>query len=329
MNPQLALLEKWTAEQLEQASLACFRDSFASFSVQASPAFALPPLHPLTPPVYREEIGAAKFPGLETVGGLDISFGPGDEAVAVLAVLSFPELKLLNTLAHRIDLSATPYIHSYLSFREADHYLDLIKELRSQPDARIPQVLLVDGNGRWHPRQAGSAVAVGAKTGIPTIGIAKEYHTIASTSTSPPPPSASSTLLPSSSSPLPPFPPDFRSSQKGMRNACQVLLKRTGEWMGLTGPSKEGVEDEGEREDQGEGEVDERYWGAAVLTSPSKTASNPVFVSPGHLLSLSTAIQLTLACCTESKVPEPVRKADAIGREEVRKLWGVSATATE
>lgn len=51
----------------------------------------------------------------------------------------------------------------------------------------------------------------------------------------------------------------------------------------------------------------------AVFTSPSPSASNPLFVSPGHRLSLSTCIHLTLACCTEARVPEPVRRADAIG----------------
>ncbi|BGP15927.1 hypothetical protein JCM10213_003643 [Rhodosporidiobolus nylandii] len=308
------LLASWTAEQLRQASLAVFNDDRLSFAVHAAPAATLPSAHPDAPVVYREDLSALRFEGLHTVGGLDISFpdASGDEGIAVLAVLSFPNLQLLHTLTRRISLSSTPYVHSYLSFREADHYIALVEELRAQDGARVPQVLFVDGNGRWHPRQAGSAVAVGVKTGIPTVGIGKEYHPLHS------PSSASPATL--SSTTRPPFPPDFRSTQKGMRKACQALLKARGDWLGLVPPAAD--EGGGEKPESGKGE----YWGAAVLTSPSRTASNPIFVSPGTLLSLSTCIGLALACCTESKVLEPVRRADAIGREEVRKTWGTNGT---
>ncbi|GAA6007790.1 hypothetical protein JCM10207_004875 [Rhodosporidiobolus poonsookiae] len=292
----------WTAEQHLQAAAASFHDDSLPFACAAPAASVLPSVHALAPSVYRED-APPSFDGLDTVGGLDISFpdAAGDEGIAVLAVLSFPELELLHTLTRRITLSSTPYVHSFLSFREADHYTALVDELRAQPGARVPQVLLVDGNGRWHPRQAGSAVAVGVKTGLPTLGVAKEYHPLHASSFAAPPAPLDPPL---------PFPPDFRASQKGMRSAAKALLTRRGDWFGLVPPPDS---------------PDEAYWGAAVLASPSRGASNPLFVSPGHRLSLATCVRLALACCTESKVPEPVRRADAIGREEVRKLWGSSS----
>lgn len=80
-------------------------------------------------------------------------------------------LQVIKTLSKVVDLSSTPYVHSYLSFRESDLFVSLLEEARKDPDTPTPQVLFVDGNGRWHPRQAGSAVAVGVKSGLPTIGI--------------------------------------------------------------------------------------------------------------------------------------------------------------
>lgn len=68
-----------------------------------------------------------------------------------------------------------PYIPSFLSFRESTPLAALVQAyhdclLPSQEAERI-QLLWVDGNGRLHEREAGSAVVVGLKTGVPTIGI--------------------------------------------------------------------------------------------------------------------------------------------------------------
>lgn len=47
---------------------------------------------------------------------------------------------------------------------------------------------------------------------------------------------------------------------------------------------------------------------------------NPLYVSIGHRVSLETAIAVVLRCCRKFKNPEPVRQADMISREELRKL---------
>ncbi|GAA5903752.1 hypothetical protein JCM8208_006567 [Rhodotorula glutinis] len=299
--PDPRLVAQWTAEQQRQAALARFHDDDdLPFVASASPTALLPRVHPLVPDVHREDLAELAFSGLDTVAGVDISFRDrsGDEGIAVLAVLSYPDLKLVASLSRTVSLASTPYVHSYLSFREAHFFVNLVAELRrTRPDVPVPQCLLVDGNGRWHPRQAGSAVAVGVETGLPTVGIAKEYHPLHSPSLD----------LPSSPSlPLddpPPFPIDYLTSQRGMRAACQALLEQGGDWIGLAPP------------------LSTEHWGAALLSSPARNAQNPIFVSPGHRLSLETSVRLALACTKEGKIPEPVRVADRLGREEARKLW--------
>ncbi|MEW5762442.1 MAG: deoxyribonuclease V [Bacillota bacterium] len=46
--------------------------------------------------------------------------------------------------------------------------------------------------------------------------------------------------------------------------------------------------------------------GAAVRT---RTGVRPVYVSPGHLMDVATAVRLVLAFCTRYRLPEPVRLA--------------------
>ncbi|RKP24503.1 endonuclease V-domain-containing protein [Syncephalis pseudoplumigaleata] len=57
-------------------------------------------------------------------------------------------------------------------------------------------------------------------------------------------------------------------------------------------------------------------YGAAVRTLDS--APNPIFVSVGHRLSLATAVATALCCC-RYRVPEPVRQADIMSREYIRR----------
>ena len=55
-------------------------------------------------------------------------------------------------------------------------------------------------------------------------------------------------------------------------------------------------------------------------------APNPIFVSPGHRISLRTAVELVTAC-TRFRVPEPVRQADLQSRELSRQ-WVAATTST-
>ncbi|SCZ93741.1 BZ3500_MvSof-1268-A1-R1_Chr6-3g08855 [Microbotryum saponariae] len=207
---------------------------------------------------------------LRFVGGLDISFPPGqtnsNKGVVVLAVLSFPDMQLLHSESEHVTFPV-PYVPGYLGMREAPSYVRLLD--RTKGTGLCPQVVFVDGNGRLHPRQAGSAVSVGVLSGVPVIGVAKEYH------------------------PISDFPATL-GSQKAMKLYCQQALKRRGDWSGIP--------------------IEGELVGAAVLSSPVLTSTRPIFVSAGHKISLRSALALSLAACTEARIPEPIRFADRIGR---------------
>jgi deoxyinosine 3'endonuclease (endonuclease V) len=46
-------------------------------------------------------------------------------------------------------------------------------------------------------------------------------------------------------------------------------------------------------------------------------SNKPIFISVGHQLSLSKAVQITASLCL-ARIPEPVRQADLLGRERMR-----------
>ncbi|PQO41694.1 endonuclease V [Blastopirellula marina] len=106
---------------------------------------------------------------VQTIGGLDVSY-QGDMAVAVCSCFGADGKELQKHFAHTMRVRF-PYISGYLAFREIPVYLELFAEM--QANDCLPDVLLVDGNGRLHPRRMGIATMLGALIGIPTIGIAK------------------------------------------------------------------------------------------------------------------------------------------------------------
>jgi deoxyribonuclease V len=110
-----------------------------------------------------DEVGTVRC-----VAGVDVGFpGGGRLARAAVAVLSFPDLQpLTQAVAQRpVDF---PYLPGLLSFRELPVVLAALTRLPSLPD-----LLLVDGQGRAHPRRFGIACHLGVLTDLPCIGVAK------------------------------------------------------------------------------------------------------------------------------------------------------------
>lgn len=112
-----------------------------------------------------------KFDGdVRYVAGCDVSYNRSkNEMTAVVALLSYPSLKLVE-IAHHTAPVEFPYIPTFLSFRELPALLEAFRKLAKKPD-----LIVVDGQGIAHPRGLGIAAHFGVTVGLPTIGCAKSH----------------------------------------------------------------------------------------------------------------------------------------------------------
>lgn len=115
-------------------------------------------------PVDQDDPAAYDPAGGPVVVGVDQAFR---EDHAVSAAVAVQDGAVVASSAGRASLDL-PYIPGLLAFREAPAIVDALDSLDVPPD-----VLVLDGSGRIHYRQAGIAVHVGVLYDVPAVGVAK------------------------------------------------------------------------------------------------------------------------------------------------------------
>ena len=175
------------------------------------------------------------------VAGVDVGFEQdGMITKAAVAILSFPQLELVEVRVNRIR-TCFPYVPGLLSFRELPAVLPAFERLE-----RLPDLVLCDGQGYVHPRRFGIACHLGVLLDVPTIGIGKTR------------------LL------------GRHAAVPDRRGASTPLLH------------------------------DGKVIGAVLRT---RAGVRPLYLSVGHRIGLTHALDIVMDCTTRFRLPEPIRAA--------------------
>jgi len=220
-----------------------------------------------TLPGARSDHGGSDAP---VVAGIDQAFLLPDDGEdrAVSAAVAIRDGEVIE-YASAITPLSIPYVPGLLAFREGGSMLAALDALDAAPD-----LLVCDGSGRIHFREAGVATHVGVLLDAPSVGVAKSLLCGA-----------------------PDEPPDERPA--GWRTPIRA---------------DESVETTGAGGEASEGDTpDAPVIGHAYQSRqyPNSRRVNPLYVSPGHRVSAATTVELVEALCAGYKLPEPTRIADA------------------
>lgn len=142
------LLRKWTEEQNELKKLLIEKDEIPSS-------------------LYR-------------IAGMDISASKFNPDVAVVALVICDIKNHFNVIYEKFEFvtMTQPYVPGFLAFREVDHLLKLIDEVKINVPELTPQLILIDGNGILHSNRFGLACHLGVLANIPTIGCGKTVFSV-------------------------------------------------------------------------------------------------------------------------------------------------------
>ncbi len=101
------------------------------------------------------------------IAGADVHQVGNNEMQAVVCVLTFPELELVEVTRSIVPVNF-PYVPGLLAFRESPAVLKAFEQLRNDPE-----IALFDAQGRAHPRHFGLACHIGVLLDLPSVGCAK------------------------------------------------------------------------------------------------------------------------------------------------------------
>ncbi|WP_311171134.1 endonuclease V [Halobellus ordinarius] len=192
------------------------------------------------------------------VAGVDQAF-LDERAVSVVVVRRG---ETVVERAHAVTELEIPYIPGLLAFREGGSILAAFAALDCHPD-----LVVFDGSGRIHYRQAGLATHIGVTLDVPSVGVAKGL--LCGTPAS-----------------------DVDGRPEGWRT--EIL-------------ADDDIENAAAGTPIGHAFQSRQY--------DSRPVVNPIYVSPGHRVSVGTATDLVESLCAGYKLPEPTRLADAYADE--------------
>lgn len=192
------------------------------------------------------------------VAGIDQAF-MDDEAISAVTLLENGEEV---EQAHAVTPLSQPYIPGLLAFREGPPIVAALSSLSRRPD-----VMLFDGSGRIHQREAGIATHMGVYFDVPAVGVAKGLLCGE--------PASDCT--------------DLETGERVPILADDSMAAANGTLVGYA--------------------VQTRQFAG------ENRHVNPVYVSPGHRMGAETAADIVLEQTAGYKLPEPIRRADALATE--------------
>lgn len=115
--------------------------------------------------VFKDDFGFDRSLEEVIIAGIDQAF-LDDKAVSGVVLMRSGEV---IERSHGVSELEIPYIPGLLAFREGQCIVNALESLNTEPD-----LLMLDGSGRIHFRQAGIATHIGVLFDVPAIGVAKK-----------------------------------------------------------------------------------------------------------------------------------------------------------